>query len=251
MASVASELGHTRPAPTRIGWLEDWDGYLPLEKGVSSLCRKALDCWSNSDASTSSILVTNVKDKLKLFPFDNLWDAYNSVRFSATLEKYEEFDVRDLIAQRGSLIKEELAWELEQGKLVTEQDLVLAREVHRSFDEWIEKAMSEFDVLALPSVQVWPFSINCRYPKSIGEKRMETYHQWMQVCAPVSFAGLPCVTIPAGFSETGLPMGIQLFGRRGNDMLLLSLASKYDCATKGTRQTVSYIRGEDAVLTTR
>ena len=117
-------------------------------------------------------------------------------------------------------------------------------------DEWIEKAMSEFDVLALPSAQVWPFSINCRYPKSIGEKRMETYHQWMQVCAPVSFAGLPCVTIPAGFSEVGLPMGIQVFGRRGNDMLLLSLASKYHCATKGTRQTVSYTKGEDAVLTT-
>ncbi|KAL3908773.1 MAG: hypothetical protein SGILL_008355, partial [Bacillariaceae sp.] len=178
-----------------------------------------------------------------------LWDAYNSVRFAATLEKYaNEFDVDDLVEQRGTLIKEELAWEIEQGRLVTEQGLMRARDTHRSFNEWLEEALEEFDVLALPSAQVWPFRIQCRYPETIGNTRMETYHQWMQVCAPVSFAGLPCVTIPAGFSEKGLPIGVQLFGRRGSDGKLLGLANDYHQATKGFCPSVSYTQGEKAVL---
>ena len=65
---------------------------------------------------------------------------------------------------------------------------------------------------------------------------MDTYHRWMEVCIPVSFGGLPCVTIPAGFCrnknvpgivQQSLPIGIQLFGKKGHDYKLLRLADEY------------------------
>jgi amidase len=237
----------------RIGWLGDWGGSLPFEDGILSRCFKGLDVWSASAATQRSapqITVANVEDSMPLFPFEEVWEAYNTVRFSATVEKYsDDFDVDELIQQRGTLIKEELAWEMEQGKLVTEQGLMQARDVHRSFaDAWLKDVMQEFDVLALPSAQVWPFPVECRYPECIGDTKMVTYHQWMQVCAPVSFAGLPCVTVPAGFSDEGLPMGIQLFGSRGDDLKLLSFASAYHVATKDSHPKTCIAIADSAVL---
>ena len=56
---------------------------------------------------------------------------------------------------------------------------------------------------------------------------MDTYHRWMEIVVPVSLAGLPAATVPAGFGETGLSIGLQLFGLRGEDYSLLQLAQAY------------------------
>ena len=64
-------------------------------------------------------------------------------------------------------------------------------------------------------------------PERIGDCQMDTYHRWMQVVVPASLAGLPVVTIPAGFSKEGLPMGIQLIGRRFGESKLLQIAQRY------------------------
>ena len=120
------------------------------------------------------------------------------------------------------------------------------------YTEWLEEMFNDFDVLALPSAQVYPFPIEERYPKTINGRIMDTYHRWMEVSVPVSFGGLPCMTIPAPLSpspsEFGgsssssssssgndkdnndkkcLPIGIQLFANRGDDLKLLKLANEY------------------------
>jgi amidase len=241
----------TPQANIRIGCLADWQGYLSYEDGILEHCQNALEAWRDASCNTKeTVSVGFVHDKIPLFAFEQLWDAYNTVRFASTLEKYsQEFDIEDLIANRGELIKEELAWELEQGKSITEDDLKSAKTVHENFRDWLQGVMSEFDVLALPSAQVWPFSVDCRYPERIKSKSMDTYHRWMEVCIPVSFAGLPCVTIPAGINDcTGLPMGIQLFGARWNDINLLQWANFYHKMTRDTRTDVVFIESENAIL---
>jgi amidase len=56
---------------------------------------------------------------------------------------------------------------------------------------------------------------------------MDTYHRWMEVVVPASLLGLPAVAVPAGFGPQGLPMGLQLIGRHGDDARLLELAEAY------------------------
>jgi amidase len=60
---------------------------------------------------------------------------------------------------------------------------------------------------------------------------MDTYHRWMEVVVPASLAGLPVVAVPAGFGPQGLPMGLQLIGKRGADRQLLELAEAWHAAT--------------------
>ena len=55
---------------------------------------------------------------------------------------------------------------------------------------------------------------------------------------PVSFGGLPCSTVPAGFGSNQLPMGIQLFAKRGNDVCLLRLADAYHRLTDWASKVV-------------
>ena len=47
-----------------------------------------------------------------------------------------------------------------------------------------------------------------------------------------TFAGLPCISVPVGFSPTGLPMGMQLIGRPRGDLAVLQLAQVYEQAAQ-------------------
>jgi len=253
----------TLPETIRIGWLGDWNGRVPIEDGILSTCQSALENWSAANSSKSRIVVENLHNSQILFDFDKLWEGYNAIRFASTLETYsQQFDVEALLSSMKTdtrrPMKEELAWEFEQGQRVDEKALKQARDIYDKYEEWLHEIFLDtnkdpndegFHVLALPSAQVWPFPIDNRYPKDISGTKMDTYHRWMEVCVPVSFGGLPCVTIPAGFGKNrnrsnespalqNLPIGIQLFGKKGDDGKLLHLADeyyRYRCnATKST-----------------
>lgn len=116
-----SNLIAERKSPSesfRIGWLSSWDGYLSMEDGVLDHCRQALDDWEKTSATTGErVVVFDVNETCSLFPIEELWESYNTVRFASTLEKYSaDFNVQHLIDQRGQLIREELAWELTRGR---------------------------------------------------------------------------------------------------------------------------------------
>lgn len=87
-----------------------------------------------------------------------------------------------------------------------------------------------FDVLAIPVSQVWPFDVNLRWPQSVAGQPMDTYHRWMEVVIYATLAGLPSISVPAGFGSNGLPMGLALIGKPRGDFALLQLAHAYEMA---------------------
>jgi amidase len=90
----------------------------------------------------------------------------------------------------------------------------------------------KFDVLAIPVAQVWPFDVNLRWPQSIAGQSMDTYHRWMEVVIYATLAGLPSISVPAGFGANGLPMGLALIGKPQGDWDLLKLAHAYEMANQ-------------------
>jgi amidase len=63
--------------------------------------------------------------------------------------------------------------------------------------------------------------------EEVAGKQMDSYHRWMEVGGSSESCWTPCVTVPAGFGSNGLPIGVQLAGRRGEDAKLLRLAQAY------------------------
>ena len=88
-------------------------------------------------------------------------------------------------------LKDTAIWEIERGLALS------AMEVHRASvirSDWFRTAVALFDrydVLALPSAQMWPFDVTLDWPREIAGTTLDTYHRWMEVVVPASLIGLP------------------------------------------------------------
>ncbi|MBY5988474.1 amidase [Roseovarius atlanticus] len=208
-------------AGLRVAWLADWNGALPFEDGILPLCEAALDVLGQVGCAVDSPAAP--------FSREALWQSWTALRsWAVAADKSPMYEDETL---RGHL-KPEAIWEIEQGRALSALD-VHAASVLRS--DWLRAAdafFERFDVIALPTAQVWPFDKTLDWPKAIAGQGMDTYHRWMEVVVPASLLGLPAVAVPAGFGPQGLPMGLQLIGRHGDDARLLELAEAYHRATR-------------------
>ena len=196
----------------RIGWLGDWGGGLPMDEGVLETCEAALKVFDDLGCTVEKVAPP--------FQLELIWDSWITLRSwsnAASLAAlYLEERTRDLM-------KPEAQWETERGLKLSAMDVHRASVIR---SRWFEKAASLFesyDVLVLPTAQVWPFPVEWTWPKQIGGITMDTYHRWMEVVVPAGLIGLPCLAVPAGFGAAGLPIGLQLVGRRGSDVALLQM----------------------------
>jgi amidase len=126
-------------------------------------------------------------------------------------------------------IKPEARWEIEQGLALSALDVYEASKTRSAWYQTVRRLFETYDVLVLPTAQVFPFDADVHWPVSIAGRTMDTYHRWMEVTLYATFAGLPAISVPAGFDNSGrLPMGLQLIGRPHGDAALLTLAAAYE-----------------------
>jgi amidase len=207
-------------AGKRIAWLGDWSGALPFEPGILGLCEEALGVFEGLGCAVEPLAAP--------FDRDALWQSWTTLRSwqvgAGLVARLEDPATRDRL-------KPEAIWEIERGRGFGAME-IHAASVLRS--EWFRAAarlFDTYDALALPTAQVWPFAMDLTWPREVAGQVMDTYHRWMEVMIPASLPGLPAVAVPAGFGPQGLPMGLQLIGRRGDDRGLLELAQGYHEAT--------------------
>eukprot|EP00565_Helicotheca_tamesis_P002448 CAMPEP_0185741402 /NCGR_PEP_ID=MMETSP1171-20130828/38937_1 /TAXON_ID=374046 /ORGANISM="Helicotheca tamensis, Strain CCMP826" /LENGTH=469 /DNA_ID=CAMNT_0028413369 /DNA_START=128 /DNA_END=1537 /DNA_ORIENTATION=+ len=217
-------------AATKIGWLADWSGAYPMEEGILPLCETTLhNVFENKDALDCHV----EKISSALFDAKDLWYSWTTIRSRYLSDVLSEAlgGLDKVLSPKvgDAVVKPEVLWEVERGLRITDQELQKAINIAGNWSNYVMADLfSKYDVCALPSAQVWPFDKHQRWPEVINGYKMEEYHRWMEIYIPVSLAGLPCVTIPAGYDEEGgLFMGLQLFGPRGSDSRLLSIAQAY------------------------
>ena len=70
-----------------------------------------------------------------------------------------------------------------------------------------------YDLLIGPVTQVSPFAIEQEYPTEVDGQPMSSYIEWMRSNCRISSCGLPALSLPAGFTDAGLPVGAQIIGR--------------------------------------
>ena len=207
----------------RIGWLGDWGGAYAMEDGVMGTCQQAMKSFEQMGG-----IVEEVPPPM---PAEQLWEAWTTLRSWAIAGKLSPY----LETHRDEL-KPEAIWEIERGQSFS------AMEVHEASlvrSQWFRKAaelFEEYDLLVMPTAQVWPFPVEQRYPKSIAGRAMDSYHRWMEVVVPVSLIGLPCLSVPAGFGDNGLPMGLQLIGPARGDLRVLQLGQAWHEGTQWAGQ---------------
>jgi amidase len=137
------------------------------------------------------------------------------------------------LAHTREWIKPEVLWEYDYAQGMSFNDFSLASQTRTSFYHHMLKMFeTEVDVIALPAAQTWPFAIEKRWPTHIGNQKMDTYHRWMECTIYATLAGLPAISVPAGFHLTHTwPMGLQLIGPPQGDTFLLQVAAAYEAAS--------------------
>ena len=207
----------------RVGWLADLDGHLATEPGILEVCEQALSRMVDAGATVVSMALP--------FDHDRLWEAWLLWRHAAVATTRGPLLANERTAQQ---LKPEVRWEAERGMAMSAMDLKRAAITRSDFYSAITGLIHSddnddgVDVLALPTAQVWPFSIEERWPQRIGDREMDTYHRWMECTIHATFAGLPAISMPAGFGTNGLPAGIQLIGGPLNDFGVVKIAAAYE-----------------------
>jgi amidase len=213
-----------RNAP-RIGWLGDLNGYLPTEPGILEACQIGLKRLTSIGCEVEGIGLG--------FSPESIWSAWLVWRAAlvasnlATLASSEK---------NRAFMKPEALWEYDSAQSITAIDFMQASTIRSQFYQHLLKVFERYDFLVLPSAQVWPFDVDARWPKQIAGKAMDTYHRWMEVVIYATFAGLPAISVPSGFSDVSgdrtkaLPNGLQIIGKPQGDLALLQLAAAYEQA---------------------
>ena len=206
---------------TRIAWGGDFSGYLPFEPGVLELCRTALGAFE----SIGCIVEEAIPD----YPIERVWESWLVLRawqVGGLLKTYYADPARR------ALMKPEVQWEIERGFKLSAYDVADASAVRSAWYQAMRTMFEKYDFFILPSAQVFPFDATLHWPEVINGKAMDTYHRWMEVMIPVTMSGCPALNVAAGFSATGLPMGIQIVAPNRSEFACLQLAHAYDQATR-------------------
>jgi amidase len=124
-------------------------------------------------------------------------------------------------------IKATLAWNIDQGVALTGEQIAAARAGHAAIFGRMRSFLRDgrHEVLALPTVQVIPFDAGTEWVREIDGEPMATYIDWMRSCSRITVTAHPAVSVPAGLTAGGLPVGLQLVGQYGADRRLLEIAA--------------------------
>ena len=202
----------------RVGWLGDLDGHLAIESGILDVCEDALRAMQNAGAKVEATQLG--------YDTQALWDCWLVWRRALIGPKAAA--LLPLTSDKEQL-KPEAMWEYENSLKLSYMDFQKASQQRTAFYHHLLKLFEHCDVLALPVAQVWPFPVEQRWPQQIGERVMDTYHRWMECTIYATLAGLPAISLPAGFHpQQPWPMGIQLIGKPQGDVALLQVAASYE-----------------------
>jgi amidase len=101
-------------------------------------------------------------------------------------------------------------------------------QAHEQSRQFFEK----YEYFVLPVTQVSPFDVNTPFPTEIAGTAMGDYLDWMRSCWYISFMSNPAVSVPAGFTAAGLPVGLQIVGRHRSEFSVLQIAHAFEQATR-------------------
>jgi amidase len=168
--------------------------------------------------------------------FTGVDEAFPVLRYAGNHPQYAP-----LVRQRPEWVKDTIKFEVAQAERASAADVgrALARQA-RMYDQ-SRQFFERYEYFILPVTQVEPFDVNTPYPKEIAGTAMATYIDWMRSCWYVTMMSNPAISVPGGFTVSGLPVGLQIVGRHRDDWSVLQLAHAFEQATLHSKRRPSLL----------
>jgi amidase len=153
-------------------------------------------------------------------------ESYNVLRALGFVGAHAEH-----VRRHRDLIKDTILWQVEEGRKLTAEQIARATAQRAHLYERMRVFLQRYEFFVLPTTQVLPFDIHQPYITEIEGVKMDSYIDWMKSCYYLTVVEAPAISLPCGFTNKGLPIGLQIAGRHRDEWSLLQMAYAYEQAS--------------------
>jgi amidase len=200
----------------RVAWTRDFGG-LPVEPAVTQVLeqqRKVLE-------SLGCVVEEACPD------FTGATEAFETLRAVSFAQRFAP-----LLKTHRALLKDTVIWNIEQGLALDGARIGRAEGLRTELFHRMRTFLEKYEFLLGPVNQLPPFPVDTEYPAEIAGVNLGNYLDWMKSCYYVTITSHPAISVPAGFTTDGLPVGLQIVGRYRDDFGVLQLAHAFEQATE-------------------
>jgi amidase len=200
----------------RVAWTRDFGG-LPVEPSVT----KVLEQRRKVFESLGCIVEEACPD------FTGATEAFETLRAVSFAQR-----LAPLLKTHRALLKDTVIWNIEQGLALDGARIGRAEGLRTELFHRMRSFLGKYEFLLAPVNQLPPFPVDTEYPTEIAGVKLGNYLDWMKSCYYVTITSHPAISVPAGFTPVGLPVGLQIVGRYRDDFGVLQLAHAFEQATE-------------------
>lgn len=211
--SSFARIDGTPLAGLRVAYSSDLGGAFDLDPAVRAVTEQQRDVFATAGA--------DVRDAS--FDVTGADDAFTTLRAWQF-----QMNLGPLLARHPDKFKATLAQNIRDGENLTGHDVARAMRAQADIYQRVWRFFEQFDVLVMPVSQVPPFDANLEYPETIDGAEMQSYLDWMRSVYLITVTGCPAISMPAGFTPEGWPVGVQLVGPPNRDLALLGIAKSFE-----------------------
>ena len=204
------------PAPRRVCFSPNL-GITPVHPEVEQICAAAAQRFADMGADLDDACPS----------FAGAFDTFTVLRSVWFAGEHEEH-----LRHHKALLKPEVISEIEKGLALTAADVVRAERERTGLYRNIAAFFEDHDLLLCPTAIVPPFDIDRRYVEEVNGYRFDNYVQWTSITSAITLTSCPAVSVPVGFTQACLPVGLQIIGPPRGESQVLAAAARLEEAVQ-------------------
>ena len=198
--------------PRRIGFSSDL-GIAPLDPEVRDICIQAAKSWADIGVEVEGAC-PDLKDAEPIFQV--LRAALYASCFGPLLETHRK------------LLKPEVIWNIEKGLSLSADEIGKAERARANLYHRTVGFFKDYDLLVCPAVVAPPFDVNTRYLTEVDGVTFDSYIGWLIMTFATTLTACPSISVPCGFTKSGLPVGLQILGPPKREDKVLGAAALFE-----------------------
>jgi aspartyl-tRNA(Asn)/glutamyl-tRNA(Gln) amidotransferase subunit A len=206
----------------RVAFSSDLGG-LPVDAEVATLVRRAALAFQELGAVVEDVK-PRFEDSHEMIRC--LWSAHEAGNYAQYLPRWRDRMDPGLVAC------------IEDGLRYSVRDYIEMRGMKIAYWDTVRPLFDEFDLLLTPTLSVAAFPVGRLNPEHFPQHAWD-WIGWASFSYPFNFTGQPAATVPAGFTAAGLPVGLQIVGRRFADLTVLQASAAFEQARPWAQQIPS------------
>ncbi len=195
--------------PGRVAFSPDLGGITPVDPGIARICAAAAGRFAELGATVEEAA-------------PDLGEA--TACFTTLRAALFVAGKAELLERHREALKPEVVWNIEHGLQLTAAEIGAAERARGRLQQAAAAFFEDFDLLACPAAIVPPFPVEIRYIEALGDHRFPSYVDWLAVTYAITLTGCPALSLPCGFTDNGLPVGLQLVAPPRGEAALLQAA---------------------------